>query len=98
MEISIKFQSVNDEMPQGEPDDHYDNDYSIECMAVVEGAVFDRSVRYCFKGLGGWVWADMALGHEPNHYFEELGADKPKVTHWAPWPVVGARLGVATCV
>jgi hypothetical protein len=95
MKISINFQSVNNEMPPSTSDEYYGSDYSIECMAIVEGEVFDRSVKYCFKGLGGWVWADMALGSGPDHYLEELGADKPKVTHWTPWPVV-VSLGVET--
>jgi hypothetical protein len=88
MEISINFQSVKDEMPPVTSDEYYGSDYSIECMAIVDGEVFDRSVKYCFRGLGGWIWADMAIGHEPDHYLEELGSDQSKVTHWAPWPVV----------
>jgi hypothetical protein len=95
MEISINFQSVKDEMPPATSDEYYGSDYSIECMAIVDGEVFDRSVKYCFRGLGGWVWADMAIGHEPDHYLEELGSDQSKVTHWAPWPVV-VVLGAST--
>ena len=62
--------------------------YSIECMAVVDKEIFDRSVRYMYdcKDGEGWVWADLSLGNMPDDYREELGSDRPKVTHWAPWP------------
>jgi hypothetical protein len=93
MEISINFQSVNDAMPPVTNDEYYDEDYSIECMAIVDGEFFDKAVKYCFRGAGGWVWADMSFGQDPEDYLEELGDDQFKVTHWAPWPVV-AILGV----
>ena len=83
MQVTLNFQEVCKGLPPRETDD-----YSIECIAVIDGAVFDRSVKYCFDEPGGWVWADMALGYTPDDYIEELGGDQPKVTHWAPWPVL----------
>jgi hypothetical protein len=47
MEILINFQSVDDAMPSATSDEYYG--YSIECMAIVDGEVFDRSVKYCMN-------------------------------------------------
>jgi len=88
MQITINFQAVEDGLPPTEQDPYYGEDYSIECIAIVDGEVFDRSVKYCFSGLGGWVWADMAVGYKPADYTDELGGNTPKVTHWAPWPLI----------
>jgi hypothetical protein len=66
------------------------NSASLHCRAILPYPASLRvgTAAFPFKGLGGWVWADMAIGDEPDHYIEELGGDEPKVTHWAPWPVV----------
>jgi hypothetical protein len=88
MKITLEFQSVSEGLPPKDTDAYYDNNYSIECAAIVDGEVFDRSVRYFFGGKGGWVWGDMSLGHKPEHYVDELGNDQPTVSHWAPWPQV----------
>jgi len=90
MQVTLNFQSASGGMP---PREKY-TDYSIECAAIVNGQVFDRSVKYHFEYPGGWVWADMALGSSPDDYIEELGSDKPKVSHWAPWPVLGVAVVV----
>jgi hypothetical protein len=94
MEISINFKSVNDEMPPVLFDEYYGYDYSIKCIAIVDGEVFGRSVKYCSRGGQGWVWADLGRGHHPDRYVEDLGGDESKVTHWAPWPVVVVLAGV----
>lgn len=92
---SITLQPVSEGLPDVETDPYYGNEYSIECMVVVDGKeVFDRSAKYCFRHEG-WVWGDMALGHLPNDYIEELGGDEPKVTHWAPWPTIPALVAAA---
>ena len=88
MQVTITFQSVKDELPSVKSDPYYGNNYSIKCFAIVDGKVFNRSVKYCFSGVGGWIWADMAIGPNPLDYIEELGGNDPKVTHWAPWPVL----------
>lgn len=84
--VEFSFQSVSDGLPPMETDPYYGNSYSIECLAIVDKKLFDRSVKYCFDGVGGWVWADMALGHKPEDYLEELGGDQANVSHWAEWP------------
>jgi hypothetical protein len=84
-QITINLQSVTDGLPPEGPDLE---GYSIECMAVVDKEIFDRSVRYMYpcKDGEGWVWADLGLGNIPDDYLLELGGDTPTVTHWAPWP------------
>jgi hypothetical protein len=94
MEISINFKSVTDEMPPVIFNEYYGYDYSIKCMAIVNGEVFGRSVKYCSRGGQGWVWADLGRGHHPDRYVEELGDDQSKVTHWAPQQAT-VVLGVA---
>ena len=92
MKVTIEFQPVNESLLSLLPVDrwpNYEGKYSIECMVVVDGEVFDRSARYCFHHPG-WVWGDMSLGYLPADYAEELGGDEPKVTHWAPWPTIPA--------
>jgi hypothetical protein len=87
MQVTINFQSVADGLPSLENDPIYKCEYSVECLAVVDGEVFDRSVRFCFHHEG-WVWGDMSLGYDPADYIQELGGYEPKVTHWAPWPLL----------
>jgi hypothetical protein len=72
MEITIKFQSVADGLPPVEPFPNYQGRYSIECIGVVKGEVFDCAIMYDFNAEA-WFWADMVLGD---------------VTAWAPWPVL----------
>jgi hypothetical protein len=90
-QITINLQSVTDGLPPEHPDQ---DTYSIECMAVVDGLIFDRSVMYHFE-QGGWVWADLGMGNTPDDYHDELGGDTPKVTHWAPWPTIPALVPAA---
>jgi hypothetical protein len=95
MKITLEFQPISEGLPPKDAKAYYNNNYSIynnnysiECAAIVDGKVFDRSVRYYFGHKAGWIWADMALGSLPDDYIEELGSDEPNVTHWAPWPQV----------
>jgi hypothetical protein len=87
MEITIKFQPVADGLPPVDPFPNYQGRYSIECIGVVKGEVFDRSIMFDFQ-TESWVWADMALGEDHRYYEEELGGNTPTVTAWAPWPVL----------
>ena len=87
MQITINFQNAQDSLPPVDPFPNYQGKYSIECIAVVNGGIFDRSIMYDFKAEA-WIWADMALGEDPRYYEDELGGNTPTVTHWAPWPIL----------
>lgn len=85
MEVTIKFQKVADGLP---PRKNELSTISVECMVIVNAECFDRSVCYDYKN-SGWVWADLAIGNDPEDYLEELGGENAP-THWAPWPVLTA--------
>jgi hypothetical protein len=73
MQITITFLPVSEGLPPVDPFPSYAGRYSIECIAVVNGEIFDRSIMYDFKAKA-WPWADVTLREVPAHVPSEVPA------------------------
>jgi hypothetical protein len=83
MEITLKFQSVDDRLPPLSRDNAPD---SIQCIALVNKEVFEEPL-YCDENHN-WFWWQY---HPSEDNYKSYIKTWQEVTHWAPWPVIPSQ-------